>query len=336
MLTGVSLTCFLFSYLIVLFLELVRLFYRFPARHFLVLTGMLAGLLAHTIFLGNEILGAGSDRLLNNWFQWVSLGAWGLALTCTVLMARNRDGNVGLFLIPMILILLGLAALLRGGQPFVSTNAVTLWGRVHGVSLLLGTMFICQGFAFGIMYLLQSHRLKSKRNSTVRFRLPALEFLRSMNRLNLFASTAALGVGLLSGILLNISREGRVAWLSLGVLVSIALFVWVFVASILEYSSKGSLGGRRSAYLSIANFIFLALVLVLVLLASHGQSTAVISPRDSRPSQFANTNSHTFHAESCYRASICGHKSNSESHLIQPLRVQPSSFRQVPKRKVVG
>jgi len=274
LLTGVSLTCFLFSYLAVLAIELLRLFYRFPARHFLVLFGMGAGLLAHTIFLANEFFGSGDDRAIHNWFQWIALGAWGLAVTCIYLMARNRNGSIGIFLIPMILLLIGVASVLRGGQPFASPAAVTFWGRVHGVGLLLGTMFLCQGFAFGAMYLLQSFRLKSKRRSGKGFRLPALDFLRSMNRLNLFASTAAMGVGLLAGILLNFSRDGRVAWLSSSVLVSIALFVWVLIASILEYSSKGSLGGRRSAYLSIANFLFLAIVLLLVLLASHGQSTA--------------------------------------------------------------
>lgn len=275
MLTGVSLTCFLFSYLAVLAIEISRLFFRFPARWPLVFFGMLAGLLAHTIFLANEFLGAGSDRLVSNWFQWVVLGTWGLAITCTYLMARNREGNIGIFLIPMILMLIALAAVLRGSQPFTSASPVTLWGRVHGVSLLLGTMIICQGFAFGIMYLFQSVRLKSKRSGGRGFRLPSLEFLRSMNRLNLFASAASLGVGMLSGIMLNYSRDGKVAWLSGGVLLSIALFAWVLVTAIMEYSSKGSLGGRRSAYLSIANFIFLAVVLLLVLLASHGQTVSL-------------------------------------------------------------
>lgn len=275
MLTGVSLTCFLFSYLLVLALEVIRLYFPFPGRHVIAVVGMCAGLLAHSIFLGNEFLTNQTPRLLGNWFQWAALGAWGLALACTVLMARNRESHVGLFLIPMVLILIAVAIPLQGARPFGPEPAITLLGRVHGVSQLLGTMFICQGFAFGLMYLIQSHRLKAKRNRRGRFRLPALEFLRSMIRLNLFASTASLGTGVISGVFLNISREGQVSWLSGGVLVSIALFVWVFVAAILEYASKGSLGGRRSAYLSIANFVFLAVVLLLVLLTAHGQSTAL-------------------------------------------------------------
>jgi len=296
-LTGVSVTCFLFSYLSVFVIELSRLFFRFPARQFLVLLGMVAGLLAHTVFLANEFFGPQAERAVGNWFQWVALGAWGLAITCTYLMARNREGNIGIFLIPMILMLIGLASILRGSQPFADPTAVSLWGRIHAVSLLLGTMFICQGCAFGVMYLLQSVRLKSKRNSGKGFRLPALEFLRTMNRLNLYASAAALGVGMLSGILLNLGRRGQVEWLSSGVLVSVALFLWVFIAAVLERSSKGSLGGRRSAYLSIANFVFLAVVLVVVLLASHGQSTHPDS-ETPKPSLLGSAYLQSFCAES--------------------------------------
>ena len=223
MLTGVSLTCFLFSYLLVLALEFARLFVRIPGRRAVVLLGMLAGLLAHSIFLGNELFGEGTERLLGSWFQWVILAAWGLALACTLLMLRNPQGHLGLFLIPLVLALIGLSIVVRENRPFATEATVDLWGKMHGISLLLGTMFICQGFAFGIMYLVQSHRLKSKRKRRGLIRLPALEFLQSMNRFNLYAAALTLGVGLCSGVLLNFARDGRVAWLSGGVLVSIAL-----------------------------------------------------------------------------------------------------------------
>jgi hypothetical protein len=40
----------------------------------------------------------------------------------------------------------------------------------------------------------------------------------------------------------------------------------------MEFSTSSSLGGRRSAYLVIANFVFLAIVLGFVLFSSHAQS----------------------------------------------------------------
>jgi hypothetical protein len=271
-LTGVSLTCFLFSYLAVLCLEIWRLFSKSSARNWLVMIGMFAGLIAHTIFLGNELFGGQSGRMLSNWFQWVVLGAWGLAIACTYLMARNPAGNIGLFVIPMVLALIGIAVLVRDNQPFETNSAKTLWAQVHGISLMLSTMFIFQGFAFGVMYLVQSHRLKNKTKVRRLLRLPALEFLQSINRMNLFVSAGALGIGMLSGILLNLSRDDQVSWIGGGVLFSLALFVWALIAALLESTSQSSLGGRRGAYLSIASFVFLVVVLLLVMLSTHGRS----------------------------------------------------------------
>jgi hypothetical protein len=234
--------------------------------------GMFAGLIAHTIFLGNELFGGHSGRMLSNWFQWVVLGAWGLAIACTYLMARNPAGNIGLFVIPMVLALIGIAVLVRDNQPFETNSAKTLWAQVHGISLMLSTMFIFQGFAFGVMYLVQSHRLKNKAKVRRFLRLPALEFLQSINRMNLFVSAGALGIGMLSGILLNLSRDDQVSWIGGGVLFSLALFVWALIAALLESTSQSSLGGRRGAYLSIASFVFLVVVLLLVMLSTHGRS----------------------------------------------------------------
>lgn len=274
MLSAASLSFCLLCYLLVLIAEFLRTYRQSTAsKNAFSLVVMAIGLLTHTYFLASELFGSQSERLLSDWFQWLSLGAWGLAATCTLLIARHRNSTISLFLIPLIFLLVGIAATLKGSQPFAFENAATWWGRIHGVSLLLGTMFVCQGLAFGVMYLLQSLRLKSKRKSQFRLKLPALEFLRTMNRMNMFAAAATLGAGMLSGILLNVSRDGRIAWFSTGIVVSIALFVWVSIAAVLEYWSKGSLGGRRSAYLSIANFVFTAIVLLLVLLASHGQKS---------------------------------------------------------------
>jgi magnesium-transporting ATPase (P-type) len=186
-------------------------------------------------------------------------------------MVRNPNGSVGLFLIPMVLVLIGLAQLVRGMPPFRPESTIGMWRAIHGISLLLGTMFICFGLTFGAMYLVQSHRLKHKKRPSQRIKLPTLEFLQSMNRLSLFASALGLAVGAISGIVLSFNREGHIDWFSGGIVFTFALFVWLFVAAIMELTATGSLGGRRSAYLVIANFLFLVVVLGLVLVSSHGR-----------------------------------------------------------------
>lgn len=275
MLAGVTVSCFLLSYLLVLLLEAARIYLKFPGRTLLVIGTLLAGVVAHSIFLTNQFwLGAlTSERpqLLSNWFEWAVLGAWGLAVASLILTVRNPQGSIGLFLMPLVLTLIGLGLLLRDSSPFLPSTTVNLWLGIHGVGLLVSTMFIALGLAFGIMYLFQSYRLKMRRLSRVRIKLPTLEFLQSMNRLSIFAAAIGLAMGLISGIILNFNREGHIAWFSGGIVFTFALFAWVLVAAILELASRGALGGRRSAYLVIANFVFMVLVLAIMLYGSHGQ-----------------------------------------------------------------
>lgn len=275
MLAGVSVTCFLLSYIVVLIAEASRIVLKIPGRNVLILGMLIAGIIAHSVFLVNQFsvvtVEGGKPQLLANWFQWTVLGAWGLAVACLILTLRNPNGLMGLFLIPLILGLIGLGQTLRDSKPFQAETTIGVWRVIHGVSLLVGTMFICFGVAFGIMYLVQSVRLKNKRPGTKRFRLPTLEFSQSMNRLSLFVSAIALAIGLLSGVVLNLGNEGQIDWFSGGILFTFALFACALMAAVLELVSSGSLGGRRSAYLVIVNFVILVLVLGIILISSHGQ-----------------------------------------------------------------
>ncbi len=267
-------------------MEVARIFFKLPGRNLLLIGMLVLGLIAHSIFLVNQFsltaLDGTKPQLLSNWFQWSVLGAWGLALGCTILTIRNPNGSMGLFLIPLILILIGLAQLLVNVPPFELDTTVNLWRAIHGVSLLVGTMFITFGFAFGMMYLVQSHRLKTRSIQRALFKLPTLEFLQSMNRLSLFASAVGVAIGLLSGVMMNFNLKGHVAWLSGETVFTFALFAWVSLAAILELAASSSLGGRRSAYLVIANFVFLVMVMTMVLFSSHGQPSASVTAAQAK------------------------------------------------------
>lgn len=271
MLSGVSVSCFLFSYLVVLLVEAARLFLKIPAKAFFLIGMMGAGFLAHTIFLMNEF--GSSQSLLGNWFQWIVLGAWALSGACLYLTIRNPESSTGLFLVPIILVFIGLAQLLRDGEPFQPQTTVAVWRIIHGASLLLGTISICFGCALASMYLLQSWRLKHRWSKRGKLKLQTLEFLQSMNRLSLYTTTVGLAAGLVSGIVLNVNSNGPAIWMNSSVILTSVLFVVSLVASILEFTTGSSLGGRRGAYLSFANFVVLAVVLLLTVLSSHGRAS---------------------------------------------------------------
>lgn len=286
MLSGVTVSCFLLSYLVVLAMEGTRFLAKFPGRQALLVGMLVAGLVAHSIFLVNQFGAIDTEtgpQVLVNWFQWSVLGAWGVALAYLILAIRNPQGGFGFFLIPMIVILIGLGQFLRNSAPFNSETTLGIWNGIHGVSLLLGTMVICLGLAFGIMYLIQSYRLKKKLRGG-KLRLPTLEFLQSMNRLSLFVASVALALGVISGFVLNVGKGGPIAWYSTGILFTCGLFGWSLLASTLELAAYKSLGGRRSAYLVISNFVFLALVLSALLVASHGFGATAAEAHVSRTS----------------------------------------------------
>ena len=143
---------------------------------------------------------------------------------------------------------------------------------------MLGTVVAALGFAAGIMYLLQSYRLKHKLPPRPGFRLPTLEWLQKVNRRSLVLSTFLLGLGLLAGIALNLirqsDRDGTVPWTDPVVISSGVLFLWLAIALLFESLYKPAREGRKVAYITLASFVFLGLVLCLVLLGRHGISRA--------------------------------------------------------------
>ncbi len=175
--------------------------------------------------------------------------------------------------------MLVVAMLVKDSAPFSPDRAVSLWRSVHGVSLLLGTVTVSLGFAAGVMYLIQSNRLKRKLpKPRIGIRLPSLEWLQRLNREALWFSTLLLGVGLFSGVVLNMETNEQggtaVAWTDAAVLSSAGLFVWLLATACFELLYKPARVGRKVAYLTTASFVFLALVLVAVFSGRHASTAS--------------------------------------------------------------
>jgi hypothetical protein len=170
----------------------------------------------------------------------------------------------------------------RDAAPFPAGRAVNIWRIVHGMTLLLGTTAVVFGFATGLMYLLQSYRLKHKLPPGGRFRLPTLEWLQKFNREALILSTCFLAIGLLSGVVLKLIGAGNVAWHDPVVLSSGVLFLWLVVVTVFESVYKPARQGQKVAYLTLANFVFLGLALYFVLFGSHASAPATAHPTSNR------------------------------------------------------
>ena len=275
----ISITCFFTSYFVVLVLELLRLLGRVPGRGLLVIVMTVVGLFTHVCYLllrATEQTAGGDGGMLATWSDWSLLLAFGLAVCFFVSYLRRPDTIVSFFFLPAVMAMIGLAVSVRSLEPFSRTEAVVVWRGVHALAMMVGSGAVLIGFLVGVMYLVQSWRLKHKRAGSS-FRLPTLESLSRLNRRCLVISTLAVGLGLLAGVIMNLNRSGYVDWADRGVLLSTLLLVWLAAATSLEFFYTPASHGRKAVYLTLASLGFLILAMAGVLTTPHGQSIPEVS-----------------------------------------------------------
>lgn len=268
MLSGITILCFTASYAVALAMEVTRLFFRMPVRFFLIIGMMVAGLFAHTLHLWHRMqAGLALGVPLSSWYDWALLAAWILTLLYLGWAIRRPHSPIGLFMLPVILALIGLAYSLQEAQSFQRDQAIRLWGLAHGVLLMMGVVVVSFGFVAGLMYLVQSYRLKHKMQPSSLLRLPSLEWLQEANKHMLVHSLLLILLGLGAGIVMNLIRtagQGFVPWTDPVVISSGVLGAWLLGATIFEWTYKPAQQGRKVAYLTVANFVFLAIVLTML------------------------------------------------------------------------
>jgi ABC-type uncharacterized transport system permease subunit len=277
MIPGITITCFAASYGVSLVLEITRLFFRAPVRLPVIYAFTVAGLFAHTSYLITRAQVALPERQgippLSSWYDFCLLSAWVLAGAYLLLSLRHPRNTVGIFLLPLVLGLIGFAVAMQQAKPFQEETALNVWRILHGTALTVGTATITLGFATGFMYLVQSYRLKHKLPPRPGFRLPSLEVLQRLNRESLVVSASLLGLGLLSGVALNLSYRTEdgfaVRWTDPVVLSSAVLFGALVFATVFESFYKPAREGRKVAYLTMASFVFLGLALYFVWFGKH-------------------------------------------------------------------
>ncbi|MCA9173825.1 MAG: cytochrome c biogenesis protein CcsA [Xanthomonadales bacterium] len=291
MLTGISLTCIAGSYLIVFLLEASRLRLRGRIWHNSAMVAMVVGLLTHSLHLYNLASSEANQGhgVLSSWYDWCLVAAWFLAAFYLGMAMRRPETAIGIFFLPLVLAMLVGALLFRqyAPEPFPHDDARRYWRIVHGIALLMGTVSVSLGFATGLMYLIQSYRLKHKLPMRTGFQLPSLEWLHRCSQETLFVSTLLLAIGVLSGVVLNLYRSNQVAWSDPVVFSSALLFGWLTAASLFEWLYKPARVGHKVAYLTIASLVFLVMALTLALVGRHAVNNPAATPAVSAATPLA-------------------------------------------------
>jgi hypothetical protein len=241
---------------------------------------MLAGIFAHSIFLWDKFQADFSGGTpLASWYDWCLVISLALAVTYTIIALQRVRHSVGIFFLPVILGLILFAISIEGHQPFSAQERGNLWGMTHGISLLAGTVSMAIAFTTGLMYLVQASRLKRKLPPRAGFRLPSLEWLQVCNRRSLFLATGLIMIGLFSGIIMNVQFQNKlkniVPWDDLVVISSSVLLLWLIGVSVFEMLYRPARQGRKIAYLTMASFLFLIMVLCFVIFGQHAETPVV-------------------------------------------------------------
>jgi len=234
---------------------------------------VLSGLVAQSAFLIVSFqLDLVRSMFPSGWFVWGNLGAW-LLIAGLVLQLNHRRMHVfGLFVLPVALVFFGLAYFAHRPTPDERTAAPMIWRSLHAGSLVVGSLAAVVAFSAGVLYMLQSNRLKQKRPS-LGSAIPSLEKLQLFGERGLLFATLAVGLGWISGVLMNLvaqAGEPIVVWSHPVVWTASLLFGWLLAATSFGVLYEPARYGRKVAYLTIATGLFLAVELFVVWLTGHG------------------------------------------------------------------
>jgi ABC-type uncharacterized transport system permease subunit len=261
----ITVFCFAASYGVAAALELAYQLRPRPVLRWLDAALAAAGLLAHTTFVVVNPLP------LESAFGSLIFLAWIVAVFCLYGTIHHPRLAWGLFVWPVVLGLIGLAELTGGPPPpatapnweLFALEGKQFWPIFHGALMLLAAVGVCVGFVASIMYLVQTHRLKTKRSPARGPKLWSLERLELMNRRALIIAFPLLTLGLLVAAGQLLTMHGSLKDLENWKVISTALLWLVFVILLyLRYGARA--GGRQVALLTIVAFTLMLFALVAV------------------------------------------------------------------------
>jgi len=273
---GVSLFCFLASYTLAFGLEWVRLLRSGRMLRVLAPVAGFAGLIAHTWYLASRSSEANLPPLLSSSQDWFLVLAWMAVLFYLVLTTVDAELPIGIFLLPLVLLLIGSARFVS-----TTTNQILIedldarrgWAMLHATLLVFGIAGVIVGFVLSMMYLVQHRRLKHKQTGQSGMLLPSLERLSRLNWWAVVLTVPLLTLGMLTGLILGFHTTGGGSSFTLkDPFVLASGLVWLVVVLLFLWLLKTQRSvGKRVAWRTVWAFGFLLVTLIgLQVLTGNG------------------------------------------------------------------
>ncbi|MBY0586857.1 cytochrome c biogenesis protein [bacterium] len=238
----ISLLCFGASYAISMVAELFRFLWPHRWVRWIATGSALAGMLAQTLFLVHK--GWLSQRIpISNQFESLVFVSWLMAMVYLYLILRDRRLSAGIFVLPITIGLVGMAASLSPEEAGASDAGNTVLSATHGLTLLVGTVVMVIATVVAVMYLVKLRQLR--RGSVFsRVRLPALERLDRLNLAAVYLAWPLLTIGLGLGFMLHHLKISDPKVIS-------TLIAWFILTVLAHYRYQPEHRGPRVAVLTI-------------------------------------------------------------------------------------
>jgi ABC-type transport system involved in cytochrome c biogenesis permease subunit len=217
-----------------------------------------ASALAHTFVIGMQTMDAGHVPIAGT-TQAISTFVWLLALAYLYMEMTTEERALGVFIVPLMVVLQALRAL----NPVVERRVPVLesaWFGVHVASLLFAYASFALACVVGITYVLLFKEIKAKHLGFFYARLPSLDSLDLMNARTVALGWVFLTVGVLVGTIWAAQAKSgpildpRIQAMSIADPKILGAAVCWAVYSFALYARRVGWGGKRSAYLSALGF----------------------------------------------------------------------------------
>lgn len=211
---------------------------------------------------------------VTNLYESLSFFAWMIVGVLLVSQLRYHVKVLGAFLTPIALILMLFALALPKEIVPLAPVLRSFWHPFHVFFAFLGNASFSLAFCCGVLYLVQEHRLKTKKVGALTQRLPSLKTLDDLNYQSLTLGFPLLTLGIITGAIWAEYAWGRYwdwdpkeTW---------SLITWFLYAALLHQRLTVGWRGRKAAIMAIVGFgaiLFTFLGVNLVLPGLHTYST---------------------------------------------------------------
>jgi ABC-type uncharacterized transport system permease subunit len=227
--------------------------YDRPRWRHVTIPATIGAVLFHFVSLA-EMLNAAHHRLPVEAHEIQSLLALLMATAFLVVFATSRTVFLGVFLLPISLLLSALAAFRTGQEslPLIHTT----WIFMHVVLIMAAYAALFLSLLASLLYLIQERRIKRK-SPTVTW-LPPLETTDQIALKALRFGFPCMTLGLLIGSLVAQQTIGARYFLDPKILLAFAM--WFAYVGMIFIRRRSGLRGRRAVYLS--SFVFMVILAV--------------------------------------------------------------------------